>query len=67
MVAPITRNVRGIPTEVRLDVEDGMNGECAASFDNLRVLPKSSLTHYVGTVRHRRYEVCAALNAVADC
>ena len=67
MVAPITRTVRGIPTEVPLDVDDGMNEQCAANFDNLRVIPKSSLTHYVGTVRHRRYEICAALGAIADC
>ena len=67
MVAPITRSVRGIPTEVPLDIDDGMSGQCAASFDNLRVIPKSSLTRYVGTIAHRRYEVCAALNAVADC
>lgn len=67
MVAPITRTVRGIPTEVPLDAEDGMREPCAASFDNLRVVPKSSLTARIGTTQHRRHEICAALNAVADC
>lgn len=67
MVAPITRTVRGIPTELPLDVEDGLSGQCAATFDNLRIIPKSSLTRYVGSVRHRSYEICAALNAIADC
>ncbi|WP_419944953.1 type II toxin-antitoxin system PemK/MazF family toxin [Candidatus Poriferisodalis sp.] len=67
MVAPITRTVRGIPTEVPLDAEDGMREQCAASFDNLRVIPKSSLTSRIGTARQRRHEICAALNAVADC
>lgn len=67
MVAPITRTVRGIPTELPLDVEDGLSEHCAASFDNLRIIPKSSLTRYVGSVRHRSYEICAALNAIADC
>ncbi len=67
MVAPITRTVRGIPTEVPLDASDGMREPCAASFDNLRVIPKSSLTDRIATARHRRHEICAALNAVADC
>ena len=67
MVAPITRTVRGIPTEVPLDASDGMREPCAASFDNLRVVPKSSLTGRIGSAQYRRHEICAALNAVADC
>jgi len=43
LAAPITRTVRGIPTEVRLGVDDAMPTDCAASFDNLRVVPKSYL------------------------
>lgn len=67
MVAPVTRTIRGILTEVPLDVEDGLDFPCVATFDNLRVVPKSALTRRVGTIAHRRYEICAALNAVADC
>ena len=67
MVAPITRPVRGIPTDLPLDADDGLSGQCAASFDNLRIIPKSSLTRYVGSVSHRHHEICAALNAIADC
>ncbi|WP_419850274.1 type II toxin-antitoxin system PemK/MazF family toxin [Candidatus Poriferisocius sp.] len=67
MVAPITRTVRGLLTEVPLDVEDGLAFPCVAAFDNLQVVLKSHLTERVGTIAHRRYEICAALNAVADC
>ncbi len=67
MVAPITRTIRGITTEVPLDVEDGLAFPCAAAFDNLQVVLKSQLTERVGSIAHRRYEICAALGAIADC
>ncbi len=67
VVAPITRTVRGIPTEVPLDPGDGLPHRSAASFDNLRVVAKSRLTERVGSISHRRAEMCAALTAMADC
>lgn len=33
LVAPATRTVRGIPTELTLGVEDGMPYDCALSFE----------------------------------
>ena len=67
VVAPITRTVRGIATEVALDSDDGLAHPCAASCDNLRVVLKSQLTERVGSISHRRSEICAALAAMADC
>ena len=67
VVAPVTRTVRGIPTEVPLDSEDGLPHRSAASFDNLRVVAKSHLTERVGSIVYRRSEICAALAALADC
>ena len=67
LVAPVTRTVRGIPTEVTLDADDGVAEPCAASFDNLQPIPKSLLTDRLGSIRHRRTEICAALKALADC
>jgi mRNA interferase MazF len=68
LAAPITRTVRGIPTEVRLNADDGMPTDCAASFDNLRAIPKAYL---VGRVRSldstRMVEACRALQAAVDC
>ena len=67
LVAPVTRTIRGIPTEVRLGHEDGLPEPCAASFDNLQPVPKSFLTARLGSIWYRRYEICAALEAVSDC
>lgn len=67
LVAPITRTIRGIPTEISLDADDGLPEPCAASFDNLQPIRKSFLTDRLGSLSHRRHEICAALAALADC
>jgi len=35
LVAPSTRTLRNIPTQVNLDVDEGMPYPCALSFDNV--------------------------------
>jgi len=40
VVAPITRTVRGIATEVELGPEDGLPSRCAMSLDNLATIEK---------------------------
>jgi mRNA interferase MazF len=67
-VAPVTSNVRGIPTEVSLGAAEGLPRPCAASFDNAQPIGRSSLTHLVGRLSPaRRDELCRALAALADC
>jgi mRNA interferase MazF len=68
MAAPITRTVRGIPTEVHLGVDEGMPTDCAVSFDNLRVVPKAYLVDRVCSLDSvRMVEACRALRAAVDC
>ena len=68
VVAPITRTVRGIPTEVPLGADDGLASECAASFDNVQPINRALLTERIATLGSaRRHELCAALAALADC
>lgn len=67
LVAPVTRTVRRIPTELPLDADDGLPEPCAASFDNLQPIRKSFLTDRLGSIRDRHHEICAALEALADC
>jgi mRNA interferase MazF len=68
LAAPITRTVRGIPTELRLSADDGMPADCAASFDNLRVVPKAHLVDRVCSLDSiRMVEACRALRAAVDC
>jgi mRNA interferase MazF len=67
VVAPVSRTVRGIPTEVSLGPTEGLSVECAASFDNLETVLRSALTERVGTLDSRRNEICETLRALADC
>lgn len=68
LVAPATRTVRGIPTEVALGTDDGMPTECALSFDNLTTVPKALLTERIITLAPERLdELCVALDAAAGC
>lgn len=40
VIAPISRTIRDIASEVSLGAEEGLPEECAASCDNLLTLPK---------------------------
>ncbi len=68
LAAPVTRTVRGIPSELPLGPEDGMPSECAASFDNLRVVPKAYLVEPVCALGSLRIqEACEALRVATGC
>jgi mRNA interferase MazF len=68
LVAPATRTVRGIPTEVTLTRADGMPDDCALSFDNLTTVPKSLLTRRITSVPDARLAaLCDALRAATGC
>jgi len=68
VVAPVTRTVREIPTEVPLGTEEGLAVPCAAAFDNLQPIRRSFLTERAGALAPaRRDEICRALAALADC
>lgn len=66
VVAPITKTIRQIPTEVRVGRRNGLPVESVATFDNLQPIRRSFLTERVGAVTDR-WEICRALSAVADC
>jgi len=73
IVAPVTRTIRAIPTEVALGEQHGLREDCVASFDNLQPIRRSYLVEKVGELGGRpqdageRYEICRALAALADC
>lgn len=68
LVAPATRTIRGIPTELRLGPKDGMPADCALSFDNLLTVSKALLTERITRLSVARVaEVCVALNAATGC
>jgi mRNA interferase MazF len=68
LVAPITRTIRGIPTEVRFDQADGLPEECVASFDNVRQISRSLLSEPIVSLSGpRMHEVCRALAIATGC
>ena len=68
IVAPVTRTIRQIPTEVRLGPSHGLPDDCVASFDNLQPIRRSFLTQRAGQLQIEELdEICRALSALADC
>jgi len=67
-VAPVTRTVRGIPSEVVLDSADGMRDRCAVSLDNIETISKSDLHRRITTLSADRLEdICEALKYALAC
>ncbi|HWM54081.1 MAG TPA: type II toxin-antitoxin system PemK/MazF family toxin [Solirubrobacterales bacterium] len=68
LVAPLTRTIRGIPSEVRLGKEDGMPDECVISLDNVRPVSRVLLKEQITTLTGKRMsEVCRALAIATGC
>jgi mRNA interferase MazF len=62
-IAPITSTIRSIPTELLLTQQDGVPHICAANFDNLQTVPKSSIGNRITRLTSRRMkEVAAAVS-----
>lgn len=68
LVAPATRTVRGIPTEVPLGIGDGMPDECALAMDNLTTVPKALLTERITRLGPAKLTaVCEAVAVASGC
>lgn len=68
VAAPVTRAIRDIPTELALSRDDGMPTDCAATFDNLRVVPKAYLVEHITRLGPARmHEACVAAKRALDC
>jgi mRNA interferase MazF len=67
-VAPISSTVRGVPSEVMLDVDDGMKGPCAVNLHNAATVSQERLGKRVTSLSAARMrEVCAALRFSLGC
>jgi mRNA interferase MazF len=68
LVAPVTTNVRRIPTELPLGDLEGLPFPSVASMDNVTTMRKSYMVRRAGAIApSRRRELCAALAAAIDC
>jgi mRNA interferase MazF len=65
IVAPVTRSIRGLETEVVLSPNDGMPTACAINFDHVGIVHRSRLGALLCTLpEHRWAEAeCALLAA----
>ncbi len=50
-VAPITRTIRGSPTELRLGPDHGLKEESVAKLDALQTVSKERIGRFVGSIR----------------
>jgi mRNA interferase MazF len=67
-VAPITSTVRDVPSEVILDVDDGMKGRCAVNLHNAVTISQERLGKRIASLREgRMQEVCIALRFSLGC
>lgn len=67
-VAPITSTIRGVPSEVSLDADDGMKGRCAINLHNAVTIPQTWLVRRVsGLSPEKMREVCVALRFSLGC
>jgi len=55
-IAPITRTVRGLPSEVLLTAADGMPRDCAINCDHLQTVSKQKLGPVIASLRSDRLE-----------
>lgn len=49
-VAPVTSNIRDIPSEVLLSTEDGMLNDCAINCDHLQTVSKANIGALITTI-----------------
>jgi mRNA interferase MazF len=67
-VAAITSTRRGSPTEVDLDVEEGLKGPCCVNLCNVFTVAQADLRQFVGSVSiHKMQTVCRALSIATAC
>jgi mRNA interferase MazF len=67
-VAPITSTVRDVPSEVILDVDEGMKSRCAVNPHNAVTVSQRRLTRRIASLSHARMqEVCSALRFSLGC
>jgi len=61
-VAPITRTIRNIPSEVKLNLEDGMPSLCIVSLDDILTIQKLRLINRITTLSPEKMaEVAGAI------
>jgi len=67
-VVPITSTIRGVPSEVVLNEQDGMKAPCAVNLHNAVTVSQARLGKRLAQLGPSRMgEICAALRFSAGC
>lgn len=67
-IAPITSTIRGVPSEIVLDEEDGMKALCAVNLHNAVTVSQNRLGRRVAHLSTARMgAICAALRFSLGC
>ena len=67
-IAPITSSMRGVASEVALDVEDGMKKRCAVNLHNLVTVGQRELGRRLAKLGPEKMaEACRALSFALGC
>jgi mRNA interferase MazF len=67
-VAPVTSTIRGVPSEVVLNEDDGMKSPCAVNLHNAVTVSQRRLGKRVARLSSARMiEVCVALRFALGC
>jgi mRNA interferase MazF len=67
-VAPITSSIRGVPSEVLLDEDDGMKAPCVVNLHNTVTVRQQRLGKRVARLSASRMsQICAALRFSLGC
>lgn len=68
VVVALTRTIRGLMSELRLGVEDGLPEPCVASFDNIHTLRRGAFRRRICRLSDvRMAEACRVLDAAVGC
>jgi mRNA interferase MazF len=54
IIAPITTRIRGIHSEVLLDIDDGLPRKCVINLDNMTTILKSKLQNRITTLSPKK-------------
>jgi mRNA interferase MazF len=67
-VAPVTSTMRGVPSEVVLNEDDGMKAACAVNLHNVITVSKDHLGRRVAQLSSARMDqICAAVRFSLGC
>ncbi len=67
-VAPVMSTIRGIRSEVRVGVAEGLKQDSVVNLDHVHTVSRAALHQWIGRLGPARmFDVCRALNAAFGC